>query len=160
MLVQAAVEMNLGTAPELRFTPAGKAVCSFRAVTSRRFLNKDKNEWEDRDTTWYEVTAWEKLAENIAESDLQVGAKVIVLGKVSNREWEGNDGEKKYTLSITADAIGPSLAFATAVVTKNPKTGSGSHGGNSGNQGGGSWNQAGPAEDPWAQPAQTDEPPF
>jgi single-strand DNA-binding protein len=164
MLVQAAVEMTLGQDPELRFTPAGKAVCSMRAVTSKRRKNQQTNEWEDVNVTWYGLNAWERMAENIAESDLKSGMRVIVLGKVYNREWEDGEGNKRYSLEIDVDAIGPSLAFQVASVRKDGKSaaggGGGSHGGNSGNQGGGSWNQAGPAEDPWAQPAQTDEPPF
>lgn len=152
MLVQAGTEMALGSDPDLRYTPSGAAVCEVRAVTSRRRKNKQTDDWEDVDTTWYTLTMWNQLAENAAES-LAKGMRVIVVGKVVNEEWENKEGGKSYRLKIMVDAIGPSLTFATAKVQKVDRSGS------SGGTGGGS--SAPPAEDPWATgPAQTDEPPF
>jgi single-strand DNA-binding protein len=157
MLASTGVEMNLGADPELRFTPQGKAVCNMRGVTSRRRRNPQTEEWEDVDTTWYELTAWERLAENIAESDLKSGMRVIVLGKIHHREWEDRDGNKRYTLCMTVDAIGPSLAFATATVKKVERVGGSS---SSGGTGQAQRSSAPPQDDPWATPPQDDEPPF
>jgi single-strand DNA-binding protein len=106
------------TEPELRFTPSGSAVCTFSvAITERRF-DKTKNEWTEGPTTWVRVNAWKGLAEHVAES-LTKGSRVIVTGQLRNREWkpEGSE-ETRYSLEMTADAVGAELTWATAKVTK------------------------------------------
>lgn len=106
---------NLGTDPEMRFTPTGAPVMSVNvAVVNRK---KVDNKWVDDNTTWYRVIAWRYLAEHVAES-LHSGMRVIVSGSLINREWETREGEKRYTLEITADSMGPDLAFATVSVHK------------------------------------------
>lgn len=124
---------NVGSEPELRFTPSGAAVCNFSvAVTPRR---KNGDQWEDGEATWYRVNAWRGLAENIAES-IQKGVRVIVQGRLENRKYESREGGTGYSLEITADACGPDLMWAHARVQRPDRQG--------GNQGGGR-----PADDPW-----------
>jgi single-strand DNA-binding protein len=125
---------NVGSEPDLKFTPSGAAVCNFSvAVTPRR---KTQDGWEDGDATWYRVNAWRGLAENIAES-VPKGTRVIVQGRLENRKYESRDGGTGYSLEITADACGPDLMWATARVQRPER-----------NQGG-----SRPADDPWAQDA-------
>ena len=106
---------NLGSDPELRYTPTGQALCVFSVAVTPRFMRN--NEWQDGDTTWYRVNAWRDLGENCAES-LASGTRVIVCGSLENRPWETKEGETRYSLEITADAVGPDLVFASARVTK------------------------------------------
>lgn len=101
---------RLGGDPEVRFTAQGKAVANFSlAVTERRYNN---GQWEDGDTSWYRVAAWDRLGENAAES-LSKGDLAIVVGKVKVREYE-HDGQKRTSVDVTADHLGPSIRFATA----------------------------------------------
>lgn len=94
--------------PELKFTASGKAVIRFSVVTSKK-KKDDQGNWSDTDTTYWEVTAWDALAENAADS-LQKGSQVIILGSAASQEWEDkNTGEKKSKLVITAQHIAVSL---------------------------------------------------
>jgi single-strand DNA-binding protein len=107
---------NLTRDPELRFTTNAKAVCGFGlAVTPRRIID---GEWTDGDTSFFNVTCWGQLAENVAAS-LQKGARVIVTGSLVQRSWEDKETQaKRSTIEVSADEVGPSLAWATASVVK------------------------------------------
>jgi single-strand DNA-binding protein len=103
---------NLTEDPELRFTPNGAPVANFRvAVTPRR--PDGKGGWEDGDTSFFQVTAWRSLAENVAES-LTKGARVLVYGTLRQRSWETPEGDKRSVVEVQADEVGPSLRWATA----------------------------------------------
>jgi single-strand DNA-binding protein len=130
---------NLVEDPELRFTPSGAAVAAFRIASTPSRFNKDTSKWEDGDSLFLRCSVWRQAAENVAES-LQRGMRVIVQGRLKQREWETKEGEKRTSYEIDVDEVGPSLKFATAKVVKTQR---GSGGGFSG--GGG---QA--ADDPWA----------
>jgi len=114
---------NLTRDPELRFTNGGMAVATCgMAVNFRRMK---QGEWEE-ETSFFNVTAFGDLGENVAES-LNKGARVLVSGRLQQRSWETQDGDKRSTVEIVADEIGPSLRFATADVTKTERRdGSGS----------------------------------
>lgn len=112
---------TLGDDPILRFTQSGSAVCSFSVADGHSKKNKETGKWEDVGTTWYRVTAWEQLGQNVAES-LEKGARVIVTGSLQNREWEDKEGGKRLSLEITAKEVGPSLRWATAEVSKAERT--------------------------------------
>lgn len=103
--------------PEVKFGASGIAITSLRVVTSGRKLNKETGKWEDVDTTFWSVTAWRQLAENVAES-LTKGDQVIVTGKVKSRDWEDKDGNKRTVFEVTADHVGPDLERATAKVNR------------------------------------------
>lgn len=138
-------EFTIGTDIDMRFTPQGKAIANFRVVSSDRRKNQQTNEWEDTKTSWYTVEVWDKLAENVAES-LEKGSRVIIIGRGYIDEYTTKEGETRYVPKIIANLIGPSLAFATAKVTKAARSGGGSS-----QQGQSSAPPAG--EDPWATPA-------
>jgi single-strand DNA-binding protein len=102
---------NLTDDPELRFTPNGVAVASLRVAVTARV--KDGDAWKDGDTSYFRVNVWRTLAENAADS-LSKGDRVIVTGRLKARSWETNEGDKRSTVEIEADEIGPSLRWATA----------------------------------------------
>lgn len=135
---------SVGGDVELKFTPAGKAVANFSLATSSRTFNKQTNEWEDGETTWFRVNVWQQMAEHVAES-ITKGMRVIVTGRLSVRQYERTDGTKGTSVEITADEVGPSLRYATANVVKAQRQQSG--GQQSGRQ---------PAQqqaDPWSNPS-------
>jgi single-strand DNA-binding protein len=103
---------NLTDDPELKVTPNGAAVASFRLAVTPRV--KDGDTWRDGDTSFFRVNAWRDLAENLTES-LSKGARVLVIGQLKARSWETPEGEKRSVVEITADEVGPSLRWATAV---------------------------------------------
>ena len=105
---------NLGEDPELRYTPAGHAVSSFRMAINFKLGDKEE-------TTWLKINCWRTLAENVAES-LVKGARVIVIGRLQERSWETEDGSKRSVLEVQADAVGPSLQWATAKVEKQARS--------------------------------------
>jgi single-strand DNA-binding protein len=106
---------NLTDAPELRFTPAGVAVCKFTVASTPRVRKGDQ--WEDGEATFMPCTAWRQLAENAAES-LPKGTRVVVTGRLRTERWETKEGEKRSRVVLDVDAVGPDLAYATADVRK------------------------------------------
>jgi single-strand DNA-binding protein len=119
---------NITRDPELRATASGAAVVGFGLAYSRRY-QKD-NEWQE-ETSFFDVTAWNDLATNIANS-LGKGDRVVVTGRIEQRTWETDNGDKRSKVDLVAEDVGPSLRWATASVTKNPKKDSSGGSGNSG----------------------------
>ncbi|NCY15807.1 MAG: single-stranded DNA-binding protein [Actinobacteria bacterium] len=105
--------------PELRFTAGGQAVASFGLAVNRRWQNRQTNEWEEA-VSFFDITCWAQLAENVAES-ITKGSRVIVTGRLDQRSWETQDGDKRSKIEIVADEIGPSLTYATAQVVRNER---------------------------------------
>jgi single-strand DNA-binding protein len=120
---QVTIVGNLTDDPELRYTPNGAAVAKFRVAVNRRYKDQS-GEWKDGDTSYFTVNAWRSLAENVAES-LTRGANVIVVGRLQQRSWETQDGDKRTVIEIEADEVGPSLRWATAKVEKQSRSGGG-----------------------------------
>ena len=108
---------NLTRDPELRFTQAGQAVATLGIAVSRRY--QQNGEWQEK-TSFFNVTAWGQLGENAASS-LTKGARVIVTGRLEQRSYETQDGEKRSVVEVVADEIGPSLRWATAQVERNDR---------------------------------------
>lgn len=109
------LEGRLANDVELRFTRDGKPVASFSIVTSDSRKNGDQ--WEDKDTSYWRCTAWDKQAEHAASS-LTKGMAVIAVAKMREREYETREGEKRKSVEFTVSAIGPSLRFQIASVEK------------------------------------------
>lgn len=93
---------NLGADPELKYTPSGTSVCTFRLATSEVFKDREGNQQER--TEWHRVVAWAKLGE-IAAQYLSKGRQVYVEGQIRTRSWEDNNGERKYMTEIVARDI-------------------------------------------------------
>jgi single-strand DNA-binding protein len=183
---------NLVADPELRFTASGQPVATFRIASTPRIRDNATNEWKDGDSLFLTCNVWRQAAENVAES-LQRGMRgmrVIVTGRLKQRNYETKEGEKRTVYEVEVDDVGPSLRNASAKVARANRTGGaggsggGGYGGGGqssggGNQGGGYGGQnsggqnsggqssgaqpsgGGRTEDPWASDAgYSDEPPF
>lgn len=147
---------NMVADPELRFTPSGAAVASFRIASTPRFFDKQANEWRDGDSLFLTCNVWRQYAENVAES-LSKGMRVIVTGRLKQRSYETREGEKRTVFEIDVDDVGPALKNATAKVNRISRDGGGfSGGGGNSNAGGG----FGGGDDPWSTPPSSEAPPF
>ena len=102
---------------------------------SRRWQNRQTNEWEER-TSFFNVVAWGDMAENISDT-LGKGNRVIVNGRLEQRSWETDQGEKRSVVEVVADEIGPSLRWATAEVKRSERRGGGGQPAGGGDFGGG-----------------------
>jgi single-strand DNA-binding protein len=158
---------NLVGDPELRYTPTGQAVATFRVASTPRRYNNQTSQWEDGDSLFLSCNVWRQAAENVAES-LQRGTRVIVSGRLRQRSYETREGEKRTVYEVEVDEVGPSLRNASAKVTKSTRSGAGGgfggQGGQGGYGGGASGGQAA-SDDPWAADSGSDngfsdEPPF
>lgn len=114
---------NLGRDPEMRYTPAGKAITNFTIAVNESFT--DKNGEKIKRTIWFRVTAWEKQAE-ICNQYLKKGSYVIVDGKLNADPETGNpkiftkkDGNAGSSFEITADTV---RFISTKENTTNPPT--------------------------------------
>jgi len=146
---------NLTSDPELRFTPSGVAVANFTVACTPRNFDKNTNEWKDGETTFLRCQVWRTYAENVAES-LTRGTRVVVTGRLRQRNYETKEGEKRTSIDIDVDDVGPVLRNATAKISKNAANSAA--GGRPADSG---------SEDPWASQAPatawgapTEEPPF
>ena len=115
---------NLVDDPELRFTPSGAAVANFRIASTPRTFDKQTNEWKDGDALFLSCSVWRQAAENVAES-LQKGMRVVVQGRLKQRQYETREGEKRTVVELDVDEVGPSLKYATAKVTRTTRQGGG-----------------------------------
>ena len=108
--------------PELQFLNAGTAVVKFTVAVSRKWQNRQTQEWEE-ETSYFDVSQFGDAAENVANS-LVKGTRVVVTGRLDQRSWETDNGEKRSAVEIKADEIAPSLRWATATIIRTPKASS------------------------------------
>lgn len=111
---------NLTRAPELRFTGGGTATASFGIAINTRKRDA-AGEFVEGDPQFYDVKVFGTLAENVAES-LDKGHRVTLNGRLDFSTWESPDGDKRSKVEVVADAVGPDLRWATAVVTKTERS--------------------------------------
>jgi single-strand DNA-binding protein len=121
------VSGNVTRDPELRFTPSGQGVASFSIAVNRSWQNRQTQEWEEQ-TSFFDVKCWAQLGQNVSDS-LSKGSRVVVSGRLEQRSWETDNGEKRYAFEIVADDVAASLQYATASVTKNERREGGDFGG-------------------------------
>ena len=147
---------NLTRDPELRFTAGGKGIASFGVAVNRRW--QQNGEWQEK-VSFFNVTAWDTLGENAAAS-LTKGTRIIVTGRLEQREYETKEGEKRNVVEIVADEIGPSLRWARAEVERIARDSSGGGSGSRDSGGGnsGASSNAGASRAP--DPVYGDEEPF
>jgi single-strand DNA-binding protein len=115
---------NLTRDPEIRYTASGQAKAQLGIAVSRRWQNRQTNEWEER-TSFFNVICWGDMAENVSDS-VAKGTRVVVNGRLEQRSWETEQGEKRSVVEIVADEVGPSLRWATAEVKRSERRGGGS----------------------------------
>ena len=112
---------NVTRDPDLRYTSSGLAVCNFSVASNRRWMNKSTNDWEEK-VSFFDVTVWADHGQNVAESVLK-GDRVVVTGRMEQRSWETETGDKRTKVEIVADVVAVSLEWATVTeIVKNEKT--------------------------------------
>jgi len=121
---------NVTRDPELRYLTSGTALAQLGVAVNRRY--QQNGEWQE-DTSFFDVVCWRELADNVSES-ISKGDRIIVTGRLEQRSWETQDGDKRSKVEIVADEVGPSLRWATARIEKVRRDGPGG-GGNSGGGG-------------------------
>ena len=154
---------NLTADPELRWTQSGAAVADFTIASTPRTYDRNAGEWRDGDTLFMRCSVWRETAENVAES-LRKGMRVIVQGRLTQRSYDTQQGERRTVVELQVDEVGPSLRRARAQVTRNqaqaasaPSASASASGGAAG------WRQEAPQHDPWGEPGGSafgSEPPF
>ncbi|HHT79015.1 MAG TPA: single-stranded DNA-binding protein [Actinobacteria bacterium] len=100
---------NLSRDPEIKYTNEGLAITDLRIAVNKRWRDKDGNENENVD--FFNVTAWNRLAENCA-GKLKKGDRVIISGRLNHRSFDTKDGKKINIMNIVADVVAPSLEFS------------------------------------------------
>lgn len=162
---------NLTADPELRYTSSGVAVASFTVASTPRTYDRESGQWKDGEALFLRCSLWRDAAQNAVDS-LRKGMRVIAQGRLTQRSWQNNEGERRSSIELQVDEIGPSLRYATAEVQKASR-GGGNFGGGNFNQGGGfGGNSAGgfggegaqfdaptggSDADPWSRPSQQDD---
>jgi single-strand DNA-binding protein len=99
---------NLTDDPELRYTANGIAVSNFRVAVTPRVRQGDT--WTDGETSFFKCNVWRDQAENVAES-LSKGMRVLLTGTLKQNQWETPEGDKRSSVEIVVDEIGPALKF-------------------------------------------------
>ena len=133
---------NLGSDPEMRYTPSNRAVTQFNVAVNQSTKNQQTGEWTE-ETDWFRVSVFGDRAERAAEQ-LRKGNRVFVEGRFRTREFEGNDGQKRTSLDLTADNVislerrprEDEAAFSGAPVSGGYSSGGGAGGGGGGGGGG------------------------
>ena len=118
---------NVTRDPELRYLTSGTALAQFGLAYNRRYT---KNGEQVEDTSFFDVVCWSNLADNVSES-ITKGDRVIVYGRLEQRSWETQEGDKRSKVEIVADEVAPSLKWATARVEKIRRDGPSGGGGSS-----------------------------
>ena len=93
---------RVGQDPEMRYTENGTAIANFSVATSEQWKNKDGKKKEK--TEWHKVVAWKRLGEICGEY-LHKGSQVYIEGRIETRNWEGKDGNKRYTTEVVAHTM-------------------------------------------------------
>jgi single-strand DNA-binding protein len=160
---------NLTGDPELRYTQNGLAVANFTIASTPRTFDRASNDWKDGEALFLRASVWREFAEHVAGS-LTKGSRVVATGRLRQRSYETKEGEKRTSIELEVDEIGPSLRYATAQVTRASSSGGASGGGNRGQVSGGDepWAASAPASatssggaDVWNTPGSySDETPF
>ena len=104
-LPEVTVAGTLTADPELRFTPNGNAVANFTVAANDRRFDKNTSEWVDAGATFLRCSIWRQAAENVAES-LNRGNRVIVTGRLKQREYEDREGQKRTVFELDVTEIG------------------------------------------------------
>ena len=93
---------NLGANPEMRFTQAGQAVANLRLATTERWT--DRNGQKQEATEWHRVVVWGKQAE-ICGQYLTKGRQIYVEGRIRTRQWQDQQGQKRFSTEIVAQNV-------------------------------------------------------
>lgn len=120
--IQTTLTGDLVEDPELRITTSGQAVANLRIAHTDRRYDRQTGQWADAGTTYLRGTLWGVPAQNASES-LHKGDRVLVVGRLRQRDYETRDGEQRTTYELDIDEIGASFRHATAAITKTTRAG-------------------------------------
>ena len=101
---------NLGADPEVRSFQNGGRVLTFSLATSESWKDRDSGERRER-TTWHRVSIFADGLIDVAEKYLKKGSKVLVEGKLENREWTDGEGVKRYSTEVALRPFGSDLVL-------------------------------------------------
>lgn len=122
-----AVVGNLTADPEIRTTGSGAFVASFTIASTPRTWNRNTNQFEDGQALFMRCSAWRDMAEHCAQS-LAKGMRVIAQGRLTQHSWEDEQHQRRTSMELQVDEIGPSLRYATAQVAKSQRGTAGAYG--------------------------------
>ena len=108
---------NLTRDPELTFLNNGSPSVKLGVAVNKRWQNRKTQEWEEK-TSFFNVVCYGKLADNVSTSRPK-GTRVVVSGRLEQRDWLTESGEKRSVIEIIADDIGASLNSAHVSITRN-----------------------------------------
>ncbi|MFD4432572.1 single-stranded DNA-binding protein [Nocardia sp. NPDC058497] len=108
---------NLCSEVELTLTPAGVAVAHFTVASTPRYFDRNLGQWRDGEALFLRCNVWREPAENAAAT-LSKGSRVLLFGRLKQRSFQSRDGEKRTVIEVEVDELGPSLRWATAVLTR------------------------------------------
>ena len=108
---------NLTADPELPYTQNGLAVVNFTIASTPRNFDRQANEFKDGDTLFLRASCWREFAEHVAGS-LTKGTRVIATGRLKQRDYQTKEGEKRTSIELEVEEVGPSLRYATAQITR------------------------------------------
>jgi single-strand DNA-binding protein len=108
---------NLVADPRFVTLPNGQSMATFRLASTPRRFDRGSGEWRDGETLYASVTCWRALAENVATS-LKKGQAAIVTGRLSTRQYETKEGEKRVSVDIDATAVGPELSRVVTLIKR------------------------------------------
>ena len=134
---------NLTADPELRWTQSGAAVADFTVASTPRTYDRNAGEWRNGNTLFMRCSVWRDTAENVAES-LRKGMRVIVQGRLTQRSYDTQQGERRTVVELQVDEVGPSLRRARAQVTRTTPSGGGGYQSDNRGQQQGGYQQAAP----------------
>lgn len=122
---------NITNDPDLRFTPSGSAVLSFGMATNRRY--KKGEEWVD-DVTYHNIVVWGQRAQSLAQR-VKKGTRVLVMGRLQTRSWDGQDGKKQYKTEVVSDEVNLIARYNEGPMSGGPAAGGAPMGGMNGGSG-------------------------
>jgi len=115
---------NLTADPELRYTQNGLPVANFTIASTPRTFDRESNSWKDGEALFLRSSIWREYAEHVAGS-LTKGTAVIATGRLKQRSYQDKEGNNRTSIELEIDEIGPSLRYATAVLTRTASKGDG-----------------------------------
>lgn len=108
---------NVASEPRLEVGEDGASRCYFRLASSERRQDRESKEWVDHATTFYSITVWRDMADNVVKT-LRKGDRVVLAGRFRNREWTAKDGTAGSSLEVDVDVIGPDLRWRAASIDR------------------------------------------
>jgi single-strand DNA-binding protein len=120
MSTQITIEGNLTAKPEIGYSDSGTAYVRFSVAVNDRRFDRETNQWIDEGTVYHRVVAFRALAENTVAT-FDKGAAVIVVGKLVDDSFIGEDDRRHTQTRIEARNIGPSLQYTSATITKSTR---------------------------------------